>query len=350
MVATATLKQRAKKKLAGNWWTATLVVGFLSIVGLITGMVVQALRQPVLDRADAILDMFLETGDRAFWSQYIVTFSHSLFYTAVDLIATVFRWLFTLPLVLFFLGLAEGKKATFKQFAAGFPRAGESFVLYLLMAVKIFLWTLLFVIPGIIKSFSYMLAPMIKAKNPDRTANECIAESCRLMNGNKASAFVLYLTFIGWALLIVLAELGADVIPFVGSYASAFVGFAAGCVLEAYIQTTVIEFYREVVSPTPLYSQPAPKTEVYEECKNPKEEVFEELNKPASVFGDFYDAPPADDPKGAPVRGEETNEGLQAPKGDSARNEQSASVGSQDRLSGTSYAAQQQKKDDRDER
>ena len=67
-----------------------------------------------------------------------------------------------------------------------------------------FLWSILFIIPGIIKSYSYMLAELISLQRPDMSANECITESRRLMNGHKMNMFILRLSFIGWDILCIL--------------------------------------------------------------------------------------------------------------------------------------------------
>lgn len=69
------------------------------------------------------------------------------------------------------------------------------------MTLEIFLWSLLFVIPGIIKKYEYRMVPYIVAENPDITWAEAKALSSRMMNGNKMNAFVLDLSFIGWNLL-----------------------------------------------------------------------------------------------------------------------------------------------------
>lgn len=71
----------------------------------------------------------------------------------------------------------------------------------LLYNLYIFLWTLLFVIPGIIKSFSYAMTPYILIDRPELSLNEAIYESRRLMKGRKFDYFYLQLSFIGWALL-----------------------------------------------------------------------------------------------------------------------------------------------------
>ena len=67
--------------------------------------------------------------------------------------------------------------------------------------VYIALWSLLFIIPGIIKSYSYMLTEYIALLNPNMTADECITESRKLMDGHKMKMFLLDLSFIGWDIL-----------------------------------------------------------------------------------------------------------------------------------------------------
>ena len=62
-------------------------------------------------------------------------------------------------------------------------------------------WTLLFIIPGIIKSYSYRLVPYILAENPDMDSMEAITLSRQMMNGNKMKAFLYDLSFIGWYIL-----------------------------------------------------------------------------------------------------------------------------------------------------
>lgn len=74
-------------------------------------------------------------------------------------------------------------------------------VLSVLKTFYIFLWSLLFIIPGIVKKYSYYLAEFIARDNPDMDANQCLKESERLMNGHKWEIFILELSFIGWMLL-----------------------------------------------------------------------------------------------------------------------------------------------------
>jgi uncharacterized membrane protein YhaH (DUF805 family) len=81
----------------------------------------------------------------------------------------------------------------------------------------IYLWSLLFIIPGIIKTYEYRLVPYIVSENPTISFKEAQAESAKLMKGNKWKSFILDLSFIGWDLLS-LCTFGLLEIFFVGPY------------------------------------------------------------------------------------------------------------------------------------
>ena len=70
--------------------------------------------------------------------------------------------------------------------------------------IFIFLWTLLLIVPGIVKSYEYRMVPYVLAENPDLSREEAFALSKRMMDGDKMNAFILDLSFIGWALLTIL--------------------------------------------------------------------------------------------------------------------------------------------------
>ena len=81
---------------------------------------------------------------------------------------------------------------------------GRAFGLRFMTSLLIFLWTLLLIIPGIVASYRYALAPYLMAENPDMGVMEAIARSKELMKGNKWRLFCLELSFIGWHLLCML--------------------------------------------------------------------------------------------------------------------------------------------------
>ena len=74
-------------------------------------------------------------------------------------------------------------------------------LIMLVMKVKIFLWGLLFVIPGIVKSYEYRMVPYILAENPNLQMSEVFALSREMTMNQKMNIFVLDLSFIPWQLL-----------------------------------------------------------------------------------------------------------------------------------------------------
>ena len=95
-------------------------------------------------------------------------------------------------------------KVVENSFKTGFGNWGHHVGGMLLMTVYTFAWTLLLIIPGIIKSFSYALTPFILTDKPELSANEAIELSMKMMDGHKLDLFILYLSFIGWYLLSIL--------------------------------------------------------------------------------------------------------------------------------------------------
>ncbi len=119
-------------------------------------------------------------------------------------IASYFIIPVSLGLTLYIVGLIDGGKPSITDiFTNAFDgryylrRVGG----YAWMMLFTFLWSLLFVIPGIVKAYSYALTPYILAKYPEVQAKEALKVSMKIMDGKKAELFVLQLSFIGWAML-----------------------------------------------------------------------------------------------------------------------------------------------------
>jgi uncharacterized membrane protein len=107
----------------------------------------------------------------------------------------------TLGLIGYFLKKARGGTGQLENLFDGFSSFVKSFLLYLLQAIFIGLWSLLFIIPGIVKSFSYSMAFFILHDNPDIGASEAIDRSKKMMHGYKGKLFGLCLSFLGWGIL-----------------------------------------------------------------------------------------------------------------------------------------------------
>jgi uncharacterized membrane protein len=136
------------------------------------------------------------------------------------------------PLTLGFIGYymkkARGEPVKLENLFDGFKLLGTSLLLCLLKSIFLALWTCLFIIPGIVKWFSYSMAFYILRDNPDIGAVEAITRSRHMMVGYKGKLFRLYLSFIGWWLL---------------SCFSCGIGFLW---LYPYISLSVANFYEEL--------------------------------------------------------------------------------------------------------
>lgn len=92
--------------------------------------------------------------------------------------------------------------ASLSNIVYGFEHNYKSIVKGMFMRdLFIFLWTLLFIIPGVIKTYEYRLVPYILAENPEMDYKTVLAKSKELMKGQKWRTFVLDLSFIGWEIL-----------------------------------------------------------------------------------------------------------------------------------------------------
>lgn len=99
----------------------------------------------------------------------------------------------------------ERKKAVAVEMQfSGFKMFAKSFVLYVINGIFTFLWTLLFIIPGIVKVLSYSMSYYIMLDDPSIAANDARKKSMEMMRGHKWRLFCLELSFIGWALLSIL--------------------------------------------------------------------------------------------------------------------------------------------------
>lgn len=95
-----------------------------------------------------------------------------------------------------------GEKINFADLIKGFTEGFfKIFLLGFMSSLFIFLWTLLFFIPGLVKSYSYAMAPYIMQDDPSKGWNQCITESRQMMKGHKAQLFWLDVSFIGWIIV-----------------------------------------------------------------------------------------------------------------------------------------------------
>lgn len=221
----AELKAAAKESLSGKWGTA--------IIALLLGAVLPAVVLSILEGAFGMND---PEGGGSFFGTAIV---------AAVSILIINPLAFTLSFT--YLGMTRNENVSGTS-PYGYLFSNDYGRLVLsafMMNLFIFLWSLLLVIPGIIKSFSYAMLPYLLKDHPEMDWKEGLAESKRMMNGNKGSLFVLYLSFIPW-LLLVAVTCGIAVIY-----------------VAPYMEATIADFYRALKG-----EDPKEKTVDFVECGN----------------------------------------------------------------------------------
>lgn len=129
------------------------------------------------------------------------------------------------------LNLFYGETPSFASLFSYFPYWKTTATARLLRSVYTLLWSLLFIIPGIVATYSYAMTDYILAEHPELTAGEAIARSKQMMEGNRWRLFCLHISFIGWAIL------------------SAFTLGIGNLFLTPYKQAAEAAFYQELVSP-----------------------------------------------------------------------------------------------------
>jgi len=105
---------------------------------------------------------------------------------------------------IFSLNLASGKKIELSQIFDGFENFAESLVAFLLMALYTFLWSLLFIIPGIVAAISYSQTFFILADKKGTKGVDALDESKAMMYGFRWKFFCLGMRFFGWFILSIL--------------------------------------------------------------------------------------------------------------------------------------------------
>ncbi|MCI9447720.1 MAG: DUF975 family protein [Lachnospiraceae bacterium] len=235
------LKSKAKQRCSANYWKCVLVALLMALLGGGAGFGSGGTYSEV---RDTIGDMFDDHNDEAFddgWSDgfeempgdydvnldtflddvsgtnpvqaAITTTAVFAFAMMILFVVIVVGLVIAIPLCVFFLNPLEvglkrffvqnlRDRANVKEICYAFDRNYMNCVKVLFFRdLYIFLWALLFLIPGIIKAYEFRMVPYILGENPDITKEQAFALSGEMMLGNKGKAFLLDLSFLGWYIL-----------------------------------------------------------------------------------------------------------------------------------------------------
>lgn len=232
MIPAYFFKARAWKALKGNWQTALLVSFFATIfttaLQLLSNLLVDKYLPAYTTMAQLQAALLAFPVDKLLWLD------------GAALLALIFTPVLSLGCCAYFLERLRGREPGFKGLFSRMGSFGKALWLYVCMGVRVLLWSLLLVVPGVIAAFRYALAPYYLSEDPTLTASECIEKSKATMQGAKMSLFALLISFVGWQLLGTVAQL---YLMEINNVASIVVGLCISLFVATYTNAAVSAFY-----------------------------------------------------------------------------------------------------------
>lgn len=181
MKNSAEFRRMAREALKGRWGLAVLA-----------GLIAALLSGTISDVVSSVMETYNPEQGVGFGVP-LISFAVSLFVGSVVTIG--YAW--------FNLEMVDGEEPSLSSLFAYFSCWKTAVAAQLLTTLYIFLWSFLFIIPGIMASFSYAMTHYVLADHPELTAREAIAHSKEIMYGNRFRLFCLVFSFIGWDILCI---------------------------------------------------------------------------------------------------------------------------------------------------
>ncbi|SDQ11187.1 DUF975 family protein [Carnobacterium viridans] len=192
------IKRTAKKLLKGNWKVAILN---LIIISVLTGAISQGIFTLIgsgssFTMIDSVMQGNLDNSTMAVEP----TITASLLTSLVSILVSFVSGLLNAGYAWNILDMVDGAKLTIEGMFQTFKkeRIFKTTGLIIVTTILIMLWSLLFIIPGIIKSYSYSQALNLMKDNPSISIMEALDQSREMMKGNKWKFFLLQLSFLLW--------------------------------------------------------------------------------------------------------------------------------------------------------
>lgn len=185
---TKDIRRIAREHMKGSWG---LSIGVAAIACLLGGLLVGTLFLP---------DEFTYRWNLSVSSATQIDIK----YGVLGLASIVLGGVLQLGYAVFLLRQHDGQDLKLEVLFSQFDRFGTGFAQAFLRSLYTLLWSLLFIIPGIVATYRYAMTPFILAEHPELTASQAIARSKELMMGRKFDLFLLDLSFLGWVILAAL--------------------------------------------------------------------------------------------------------------------------------------------------
>ena len=249
---TSEIRRMARVSLRGNWFK--VILGFSIIVFLES--IPLLILQRILD-----VDFYYEMMNMTYQYSNMTQNDIGAVLTPMA-IYSIYSLLISGPLALglcmFVLKYLRTKNEKYDLLLSGFAFLGKAIGLHIIISLLIFLGALMFIIPAIIFGLAFSMGFYVLADNPDMKVTNIAGFSWRIMNGNKFKLFCLYLSFLGWLLLTIVAVstlallIGSleSLIPTTDGYVFAIFSFIASTLIlvpvQVYMTTSEAIFYEMV--------------------------------------------------------------------------------------------------------
>lgn len=207
MKPNSTLRKEALRHLDGSWGTFVLMTFLCAVISVICQIPSQ------------VSELLVKLGASPFLAVSLNALSFVLLLCLIPM-----TWSYTVS----FLKHSRGESVEISSIFSGYSDFTRVLGTMFLQNLYTLLWSLLLIVPGIVKYFSYAMTPYILLDYPELQYNSAIELSMKMMRGNKMRLFMLYLSFIGWAILALF---------------TCGIGFFW---LEPYVEASVAAFYEDV--------------------------------------------------------------------------------------------------------
>jgi len=195
----ADFRAAARQSLAGKWIVAVIAGLVAYLLGGGADSLVSFNANVSQGTASMEVANFIIPLDTIFFVGWLS--SAVVFAIAIAVLMSILGSVVEVGYADFNLALVEQRDARIEMLFGHFSNFKTAFCTRFLKWLYVLLWSLIFIIPGIMASYSYAMTSYILAEDPELTASQAIARSKQLMAGNRWRLFCLQFSFIGWDIL-----------------------------------------------------------------------------------------------------------------------------------------------------
>ena len=249
----AELKSRARQAMRGSAVSPYIMALVYSVIAYVMGLLsARLLNVDVVSVVKHLgADVVMENPE--VFVRYYIGRAPGTFAYFIELLLRIMGMLLYAGQVVFILNMVRGLQNSLWNLMDGFQSFLRIIGLRILMAIFVFLWSLLFVIPGIVAAYRYRLALYLLLDHPEMGVFTAWNHSKRMMQGHKSQLFLVDLSFLLWMVAAYLATIMANYLlltaglPQMAAYLLSEVVFTAFYVyLTPYMELTVVGFYHMI--------------------------------------------------------------------------------------------------------